>query len=159
MDMTDKAYFESLDRQDQISEMIKCIHLFYEKALNRRMARANITGVQLQTLLYLKFNAKDEVNPVDIERRLNLSRPTVTGILKRLELKSFVTFGESRKDKRYKQVILTEAGAKCLDECREDLISMNLRLCGSFEDKELDEIYNCLFKMLENLKESEEKLC
>lgn len=154
-----ESYFAELKKSEQISEMIKCIHLFFAKDLNKKTAEMNMTGVQLQALLFLKFHSGSEVNPVDLERRMQLSRPTVTGILKRLESKDYITFCESSKDKRYKQVVLTETGDKCLSDGRRDLMFMTEKLCRGFEEKELDDVFAYLFRMLKNLKESEGELC
>ena len=57
---------------------------------------------------YLFHTNKDEVNQRDVERALSLKNPTVTGILKRLDEKGFVLCVPNAKDKRRKNIYLTE---------------------------------------------------
>ncbi|MCD8238885.1 MAG: MarR family winged helix-turn-helix transcriptional regulator [Clostridiales bacterium] len=159
MENSDENDLISMEIQDRISEALKCIHLIFEKSLNKKTSEMNMTGGQLKVLIYLSSCSGKEVNPVDIERRFELSRPTVTGILKRLQGKGFIAFKPSQKDRRYKQIILTDEGKKLICSGFENLQSINKNLCSGFEKAELESIYGVLLKMLENLKESEENIC
>ena len=61
----------------------------------------------------MEENSDREINPVDIERALNLKRSTVTGILQRLEEKGFIDLvASSSKDKRFKKIVFTEKSEK-----------------------------------------------
>ena len=48
------------------------------------------------------------MNQRDIEKALNLKNPTVTGLLQRLDEKGYVLIVPNAKDKRKKNVYLTE---------------------------------------------------
>ena len=153
-DSCNKTYYDIEDKY-VVSMLIKHIHLYFEKQLNSYIAEYELTAAQNDILWFMKFNDYKEINPIDIEKRFMLSRPTITGLLKRLEAKGFIYFAESNKDRRYKQVLLTEKGKEYSQTAREKLEYMINVLCKGFEDKELKELKEVLNKMFDNLKESE----
>ena len=91
-----------------IGTLIKCITNEYEKNFNQLLVTSGITASQCAVLEYLYNTNKEYVNQKDIERHLNLSNPTVTGLLKRLDEKGYVLVVPSSQDKRKKNVHLTE---------------------------------------------------
>ena len=151
MEDNEKNFFDSIPVGQKICIMIKQIHLFFEKRLNCRMAEYNITAAQATILAHLKLNEDREINPIDIEKRFMLSKPTITGLLKRLNAKELVEITESKKDRRYRQIILSEKGEEYLKAAKDDLNYMYDMLCCGFSDEELEKISDQLKKMLENL--------
>ncbi|MCD8157378.1 MAG: MarR family transcriptional regulator [Clostridiales bacterium] len=135
--------------------MVKNVHLHYEKNLNNIMAEKNMTVSQAMVLFFLKLEGEREINPIDIEKKFSLSRPTITGILKRLEAKGFIIFGESEKDRRYKQILLTEDGNSCLEEIDGMFRLMDNRLCDGFSEEEIEVVCRYLLRMISNLNEGE----
>ena len=73
-------------RGNQIGFIVKQINNIYEKELNERLKKLGITSSQGAVLDYLFHTNKEEVNQRDVERSLSLKNPTVTGILKRMEI-------------------------------------------------------------------------
>ena len=88
--------------------LLKQINNVYEKDLNQRLRTLGITASQCAVLDYLITSRKEEVNQKDIEKALNLKNPTVTGLLKRLDEKGFILIVPNNKDRRCKNVYLTE---------------------------------------------------
>ena len=86
----------------------KQINNVYEKELSSRLRKLGITASQCAVLDYLFVSSKDEVTQRDIEKALSLKNPTVTGLLKRLDEKGFILIVPSNKDKRCKNIYLTE---------------------------------------------------
>lgn len=146
-----KIWWDSVSTEQKIAIMIKQIHLLFNKSLNSRMSEYNITAAQANILVYLKCSGSREVNPMDIEKRFKLSKPTVTGLLKRLCEKGFIEVTKSERDRRHKQVILSEKGEKYLKTTGEELDYMDSMLCRGFSEEKLEEIAENLKKMLENL--------
>ena len=91
-----------------IGFVVKQINNLYEKDLNEKLKKLGVTSSQCAVLNYLFHTNKDEVNQRDVERALSLKNPTVTGILKRLDEKGFVLCVPNAKDKRRKNIYLTE---------------------------------------------------
>ena len=91
-----------------IGFMFKQINTIYEKDLNNLLKTVGITASQCAVLDYLFRSNEEVVNQRDIERALSLRNPTVTGLLKRLDEKGFILSVPNEKDKRCKNIYLTE---------------------------------------------------
>ena len=91
-----------------IGFMFKQINNVYEKDFNNRLKTLGITASQCAVLDYLFHSREEEVNQKDIEKALSLQNPTVTGLLKRLDEKGYILSVPSNKDKRCKNIYLTE---------------------------------------------------
>ena len=88
--------------------LFKQINTVYEKDINNQLKGIGITSSQCEVLDYLFHCDKEEVNQRDSEKALNLKNPTVTGLLQRLDEKGYVLIVPNAKDKRKKNVYLTE---------------------------------------------------
>lgn len=97
-----------MEQYPHISLMIKILHHAFARRLNHNMEEVGLTKAQCDVLGYLHRHADEPVYPIDLERELHLKRPTVTGLVKRLEEKDFVRCVPSPTDKRYKELHLTE---------------------------------------------------
>lgn len=123
------------------------------KVRNKRLSDFDITAAQSDIVLFLirNYKDKDEINQLDIQKYLQLSNPTVSGLLNRLEDKGFITRTPSIKDARYNCVLPT---AKALEQRAAMLEHMyyceNAMLTGLTES-EKDELARLLGKVLENV--------
>lgn len=93
-----------------IGYLIKQVYLLNHARLNTIFKEFDLTGSQVLTLIFL-FKAHDkniEVNQKDIEKEMDISNPTVTGILNRLEHKGLIKREACRSDARAKNIIVTE---------------------------------------------------
>lgn len=97
-----------MEQCPSIGELVKSITNEYEKSFNQLVASNGITVSQCSVLNYLYETNKEYVNQKDIEAHLNLSNPTVTGLLKRLDEKGYIIIVPNSQDKRKKNVYLTE---------------------------------------------------
>lgn len=123
---------------------------------NRDMQEYNLTGVQAKVLIYLYFNSdKQEIYQKDIEQHLNLTNPTVTGIVKRLEEKGMIKRYTCENDARYRCHILTAAGfnfSKYAWQYFEN--EKEAQLLSGFSKDERDVLISLLNRVLKNLEES-----
>lgn len=133
--------------------MFKQINTIYEKEFNNRLRKFGITSSQCVVLDYLFGSSKEAVTQRDIEKALSLSNPTVTGILKRLEEKGFILSVSSNKDKRCKNIHLTEKAydiQRWMDMVRKKLDKM---LTFGMNKKEIEALEKMLSKVLYNIEE------
>ena len=93
--------------------------------------------------LYLKtiYNLSlkmDYVKSVDIAKKLNYSRPSVLGLLRKLEDKGLIIFGEK------KRIILTEEGKSiaCIISNRHKVLKMAFIGLGASEELAEKDAYN-----------------
>lgn len=93
-----------------IGFLLKQANLLHQMQLNQIFKEFDLTASQTFSLIYL-FEAKraqKEVNQKDIEREMDVSNPTVTGILNRLEHKGLIERVECPSDARVRNIVVTE---------------------------------------------------
>lgn len=123
-----------------------------ERVLNRHLDELGLTATQAKVLGYL-FSQADEhnVNQRDIENAFFLTNPTVTGILKRLESKGYITRVPSTEDGRCKVIRLT---AKSHRQRRDMLCcasQMEALMLKGLTPEELSSFNATLCKLLQNI--------
>lgn len=99
----------------QTLRLIRRVNNALLKNRNKHLANYSLTAAQSDIIVYLirNYEGKDEINQLDIQKHLQLSNPTVSGLLNRLEDKGFITRTSSIKDARYNCVKPTQ---KALDQ-------------------------------------------
>ena len=93
------------------------------------------------------------MNQRDIEEELRLTNPTVTGILKRLERKGFVTRTVGSRDRRYKEVRLTERCALLGESLHPSAQEMLGGMFRGFTQEDFDTLTRLLRQLVENCKQ------
>ena len=136
-----------------IGFLIKQINNVYEKDFNRMLKSIGITSSQCEVLDYLFHTSKEEVTQRDIEIHLNLKNPTVTGILKRLDEKGFILIVPNAKDKRRKNVYLTEKAYDIQKRMESDRRKIDKNLTIGMTKKEIQALQKMLNKVLYNVAE------
>ena len=93
------------------------------------------------------------MNQRDIEKALSLKNPTVTGILKRLDEKGFILIVPNAKDKRRKNVYLTEKAYDIQKRMESDRRKIDKNLTIGMTKKEIQALQKMLNKVLYNVAE------
>ena len=136
-----------------IGFLFKQINNVYEKEFNNRLRRLGITSSQCEVLDFLLQSSKDEVTQRDIERGLNLKNPTVTGLLKRLDEKGFILSVPSGKDKRCKNIYLTEKAYDIQRRMEMERKKLDKMLTLGMTKKEIEALNRMLGRVLYNIAE------
>lgn len=140
-----------MQKRKTIGFLFKQINTIYEKEFNNRLRTLGITSSQCAVLDYLFTSQKEEVTQRDIERALSLQNPTVTGLLKRLDEKGFILIVPSNKDKRCKNVYLTEKAYDIQKRMENDRKKLDKMLTISMTKKEVEALEKMLNKVLYNI--------
>ena len=83
----------------------------FKQHLNKKADQLGLTAVQLRVLgelSRLEAFGVSEVNQRDLEQAEQVTHPTMTEMIKRLEKKGFVTCTTNTSDRRYKKISCTE---------------------------------------------------
>ena len=105
-------------------------------------------------MLDFLFNSSaDAVNQRDVEKALSLKNPTVTGILKRMEENGFVFMAPSVKDKRCKNIYLTEKAYAVQKKMVADRKKIDKKLTLGMNKKEIEGFHRLLDKVLYSITE------
>ncbi len=90
-----------------------------------------------------------KTNVKELGLRLYLDSGTLTPVLKKLEVKGYITRSRSFWDERNLIVQLTEAG-QALEEKAKD-IPTEMCKCLGIKQEEMENLYNLMYKILKNL--------
>lgn len=118
----------------------------------RIQRKHDISIPQLLTLTFLKKQPDYQSTSTNIKNYLMLNSSTVTGILTRLESKSWIAKIPSNNDKRSTKIILTIQGLKFLDatpEIMHDVLSQKLEKLSPKKLKELQISFEYIISFLD----------
>ncbi len=146
---------ENADESQRIGMLIKHIDKKLMCGLNTALSKYDITVMQHHVLAYVYCNQyKGDVFQRNIEDVFKCSNPTITGILKRLEAKDYISREYSHADARYKKITTTPKGEEVMESTKEHLtnkmrraITQNL---NSNDVQELERLLNLILKGLED---------
>lgn len=130
--------------------LIKQIYFLNQARLNAMFAQYDLTATQTYTLIYL-FRAHEEGRTVyqrNIEVDMDISNPTVTGILNRLEAKGLIERKINTADARVKNIEVTPK-ALALDKIlRERFAENDAALVACLDDAEKKQLVELLERIL-----------
>jgi len=99
-------------QSDDIGFSIKLINECIEKKANHTLKEFDLTLSQARILFYLHDTKDPTTSQKDLEDFFEVTHPTIIGILNRLEGKGFIRSEHNSKDKRVKNIFLTDKGGK-----------------------------------------------
>lgn len=134
----------------RIGFLIKQVYFMNQAQLNTMFAQFDLTASQTFTLIYL-FRAHEQgrvINQREIERDMDISNPTVTGILNRLEHKGLIERKTSTKDARIKYIEVTDKALE-LDKVLKRKFSENEKqLVSNLTKEDVQQLARILEKIL-----------
>lgn len=133
-----------------IGYLIKQVYLMNQAKLNAIFADFGLTASQTYTLIYL-FKANESNKKVcqkDIEEEMDISNPTVTGILNRLEHKGLIQREANPQDARVKHIVVCEQAWELDKVLRKKFRENEEELISILSDEEIMCMQKCLLKML-----------
>jgi DNA-binding MarR family transcriptional regulator len=137
---------------DKVGILIKFIENVIKTDRNNILKEIDLSTAQGDVLTYLLFHQEYEINQKDIEKEFRIKNPTVTGILKRLELKSLIKREVSARDSRSKKIIVTDKSKQLQKEISDMGELIENKLTNGFSQQEREELLILLQRVLKNLK-------
>lgn len=132
----------------KLSILIKKASLLFDKYSNQILAQHDLTASQFKIMLTL-YHTEKPVCQGDIEEKFNMTNPTVTGLVQKLEAKGLITRVKREEDKRVKQLVLTQQAL----ERKEELLSMERHMeemmTKNLNDAEKEQMCALLTKLME----------
>lgn len=118
--------------------------------MNRELTQLELTSAQSHIIGYLSHRTEPPCAR-DLEDFFNLSHPTVSGLLSRMEAKAFIELRPDPQDRRVKRIYLQEKGLACSKRI-EELINENEKLIvRGFTPGEEKQFHDFLRRAAENL--------
>ena len=134
-----------------IGKLIKQLHIALENNFNKFSKKYKLTSSQMDILIFLLHNENKIVNQRDIENFLSLSNPTIAGTLLRLEKKGFIIKKISSKDKRYKEIYLTDKSRELKDIIFKYIRDNDNKMFSNMSEEEKENLKNIITKILNNI--------
>ena len=109
-----------------------------------------LTAAQGRVLGYIA-RRKEPPCSRDIEEAFQLSHPTVSGILARLEKKGFIDFQPDGKDRRCKRIRMLDKGRECTETMHRTIRENEERMVRGFTAEEKKQFLALLRRAIENM--------
>lgn len=110
-----------------------------------------ISGTRQRILKYLLEHQEEEVYQKDIEKKLNLSRATISGVLGTMEKHNLIKRTSSKEDTRTKKIELEENAKKHFREGKKKIQEIEKVATNDLSQEEIQEFRRILNKMKENI--------
>ena len=124
-------------------------------ALDRKrtldMEDVELTSSQGFVLGYLTRHSAEPVTPGDLGRHFNLSHPTVTGILQRLEAKGFLRYVEDSGDRRKKRICVTEKALDVHQQVLQRFQETEALITQGMTQREIQDLLALLDRIINNV--------
>ena len=136
--------------RNEIGMLIKQISFQMRTHADMDLRKCDLTWSQAHLLRHL---AKEEgqMSQKQIEKELEISHPTVVGLVQRLETKGFVESFSDEKDRRVKMVRLTERALEHWHFMEERFREKEKIMTGGMSEEEVQELIRLLRKLHANL--------
>lgn len=96
----------------------------------------------------------------DVENEFFISRSSVTGIVKAMEKKGYISRESVAYDARLKKLILTSEGRRVYEETLQNIERVEKIICSGISQDRMENFYSVIHQMKENiLSKSGEKAC
>ncbi len=116
-----------------------------------------ISTTQYLIIKYLVKNKDKDVYQKDIEKALNLTRATTSGVLGTMEKNGLIKRISSKIDTRTKVIKIEDYALECLEEGQKKVKELEALATTNISKEELDKFLKTLTKMKENI--TKEDLC
>ena len=117
---------------------------------DEHMKQIGLTKSQADVIILLAHEFDKVFHQRDIERALNYTNPTVTGLLNRLEQKKFIVRQVDKSDSRARVIQLTDEALAVLEEIYQSIRQTEQILFEGFSQEEIDLLKPLVSKMAKN---------
>lgn len=140
-------------KQFDVGLLIKIINEYIEKKSNQDLKPWGITVSQMRILGYVKHRQEMGIatSQKDIENHLEVSHPTVVGVLKNLKQKGIIQTQCDSEDKRIKRVYITKKEELFHQDLVKSKKDMEEKIIKDFTETEKAELIRLLLKIKQNI--------
>ncbi len=137
-------------RQEDVGHLLKIVTDRLKAHADEAHKKTGLTASQTQALRFIQMHG-GKITQKELENFLNVSHPTVAGIVSRMEKKGFLTCYMDPSDRRNKIVCSTEKADAIDAKMRAGLAEMEARLLRSFTEEDIDTLRELLRRLYHNL--------
>ncbi len=130
--------------------MARVLHWLTDQAITERLEEMELTASQGRIMGYLAMRP-DPPCPKDVEEEFQLSHPTVSGLLTRLEKKDFLEIYPDPTDRRCKRIRITEKGRSFNKAIYDTIVHMEQQMVKDFTQEEKEQFRDLLTRAITNM--------
>ena len=130
--------------------MARVLHWCTDQVITQALQQMDLTSSQGHIMGYLAHR-QDPPCSRDIEEHFQLSHPTVSGLLARLEKKGFIEFRPDQADRRCKRIYILPKGQECNDTIRRTIDEHEQRMVQGFTEEEKAQFAQLLQRAITNM--------
>ena len=114
------------------------------------LASMDLTAAQGHILAFITHSETPPCSR-DIEEKFQLSHPTVSGLLSRLERKGFIEFRPDEADRRCKRIYILEKGRQVNELMHRTIRTAEEQLVKDFTEEEKEQFSRLLLRAISNV--------
>jgi len=130
--------------------MLRILHWCTDQSVTNALETMELTAAQGHIMGYLAHLDQPPC-PRDIEKEFQLSHPTVSGILSRLEQKGFIQLRTDPDDRRCKRVYILPKGKQCHALMHSTIAANEERIVAGFTPEEQELFGQLLQRAITNM--------
>ena len=129
---------------------IRVLHWAVDQTMSAILSELDLTASQGRILAFIAHTPQPPC-PRDLEEAFQLSHPTISGILSRLEKKGFIAITPDSSDRRCKRIQLEQKGKACLARMEETITTTERRMVEQFTEEEKQQFADFLNRAILNM--------
>ena len=130
--------------------LLRVLYRCTDQSMNGALEKMDLTAAQGHIMGYLAHQ-KQPPCARDIESEFQLSHPTVSGILSRLEQKGFIEQRSDPDDRRKKRIYILPRGKECLERMHTTIQETERRITDGFTPEEQEQFALLLHRAITNM--------
>ena len=141
-----------MKQNEDIGYLLHKIHNKIRARIDARYKKYDLTFSQSQVLFQLRHEG-GSMSQKDLQKRLKISHPTLTGLIKRLEAHDFISSAVDEKDRRNRIITVTQNADAFATELMHGRTETNRQMLKGFSEEEKKELEGYLQRIAMNLEE------
>ena len=134
----------------RFGQLIRVLENCTDQVMNTALASMDLTAAQGHVMAFVTHRQSPPCAR-DIEEAFQLSHPTVSGILSRLEQKGFIELRPDAQDRRCKRIYLLSKGKELHDTMHQTILTTEEKLVDGFTEEEQQQFAALLKRAIDNL--------
>ena len=130
--------------------LLRLLHWCTDQSMTSALESMELTASQGHIMAFLAHQQTPPC-PRDIEAEFQLSHPTVSGLLSRMEQKGFIELRTDPADRRCKRIYVLSKGLECHELMHQTILANEKRIVQGFTPEEQEQFSALLQRAIINM--------
>lgn len=141
-------------KSDDIGRSVHRLSRQLKRGLDIKVAKYGVTGVQCDMIRYIYKKSKEKnVFARDIEKKFDIRRASMAGILQNMEKNELIKREDIDSDGRLKRIVLTEKALKLRKIIEKEIAKLEDKAMQNIKEDEIIKFIEIAEKMSKNLED------